>query len=322
MSTRIKNKFYRLLLLPLLLLLVFNACQKEITIELPDAKQKICVEGKIEPGLPPYVILTHNVPYFGATDIAALQNTFVHNAVVKISNGTSIVTLMEYCSQNIPDSILPFVAQFTGVDTASLKNFNYCLYTTFSMLGSKNITYDLSINVEGKSLSSSAKILDPIPLDSTWFKYLKANKKGDSLGFVYAHLTDPPIEGNCYRWLTMRKGKDFSYVVPPGSVFDDKFINGKSFDFAYERGINPNSNEQQTNPEEVGFFKRGDTVIVKFCAIERPVFDFFRQEDIAIYSQGNPFASPTSVPSNVFPREDALGVWCGYGTAMDTVVFK
>src|ERR1051326_814137 len=295
MISRILNtRLHRFLLLPLLLLLSFSSCQKEITVKLPVAKQKICVEGKIEPGIPPYIILTHNVPYFGPTDIQTLQNSFVHGAVIKVSDGSSTVTLNEYCSQSLPDSLLPAVAQFTGVDTALLKSFNYCLYTSFSMIGKKNTTYNLTIDVEGKTLTSTTKILDPIPLDSTWFKYIRVNNTGDSLGFVYAHLTDPPVEGNCYRWLAMRKHKDQSFVAPPGSVFDDKYINGKSFNFAYERGTTPNSTVPDDNNEERGYFKHGDTVIVKFCTIDRPALDFFRQVDVAIYSQGNPFAAPSS----------------------------
>ena len=215
------------------------------------------MDGKIEPGLPPYVILTHNMPYFGPTDINSLQNMFVHNAVIKVSNGAATVTLTEYCSQSLPDSVLPLVAAFTGVDTASFKNFNYCLYTTFNtaVWGTVGTTYNLTIDVDGKSLTSSTTILNPIPLDKTWFKYLKANKQGDSLGFVYAHLTDPPVEGNAYRWLAMRKGKDQSFIAPSGSAFDDKFINGQSFDFAYNRGQVPNSTAPDDNNEEADISK-------------------------------------------------------------------
>jgi hypothetical protein len=318
MFLEIKNKSRKLLLL-LLPLLLFS-CSKDIQVKLPDAEQKICVDGKIEPGNPPFVILTHNIPYFGSTDLNNLPNLFVHNAIVKI-NG---VTLTEFCSQSIPDSILPIVASFTGVDTASLKNFNYCLYTTFNtaIWGTVGTTYNLTIDAEGKSLSSTTTILNPVPLDSVWYKYIRVNNTGDSLGYVFAHLNDPPVEGNCYRWLAMREGKDQSFVAPPGSVIDDKFFNGKSFDFAYNRGSVPNSTAPDDNNEEEGYFKIGDTVVVKYCSIDRATFDFFRQVDVAVYSQGNPFAAPTSVPSNVFPREQALGVWCGYGTFMDTVIFK
>jgi hypothetical protein len=188
--------------------------------------------------------------------------------------------------------------------------------------GAVGVTYNLTIEAEGKSLSSTTTILNPIPLDSTWYRYIKVNNAGDSLGFVYAHFIDPPMEGDCYRWLARRQGKDYSFVAPVGSVFDDKFVNGQSFDFAYSRGEVPNSTAEDDHNEEDGYFKIGDTVIVKYCTIDRATFDFFRQVDVAIYSQGNPFAAPTAVPSNVYPRESALGIWCGYGTYMDTVVFK
>ncbi|MFI5163813.1 MAG: DUF4249 family protein [Bacteroidia bacterium] len=324
MITTIKNRLHRFFWLLASGFWLFSSCQKAITVKLPAAVQKICVDGRIEPGVPPYVILTHNMPYFGPTDVNSLQNMFIHGAVIKISNGTTTVMLTEYCSKSLPDSLLPVIASFTGVDTASLKLFDYCIYTTLNtaVWGAVGKTYNLTISTDGKNLTSSTTILTPIPLDRTWYKYSKTNKAGDSLGFVYAHLSDPPQEGNAYRWLAMRKGKDQSFVSPPGSAFDDKFINGQSFDFAYERGSVPNSTAPDDNNEERGYFKKGDTVIVKFCTIEHTVYDFFRQVDVAIYSQGNPFAAPTSVPSNVYPSSDALGVWCGYGVSKDTVVFK
>src|ERR1041384_883369 len=132
MPARIQNRSHRFCWLLVSCFWLLSACQKEITVDLPEAKQKICVEGKIEPGIPPYVILTHNMPYFGPTDVNALQNMFVHNAIILVSDGTTTDTLHEYCSQSLPDSLLPIVAAFTGVDTASLQTFNYCLYTTFN----------------------------------------------------------------------------------------------------------------------------------------------------------------------------------------------
>jgi len=327
MKAKAKNRFHHFAIYCLVFFVYSStSCQKEIKVKLPDAKQKICVDGKIEPGMPPYVILTHNMPYFGPTDISSLQKMFVHNAVVTVSNGSSTVTLTEFCTQSLPDSLLPIVAAFTGVDTTSLKNFNYCLYTTFnkSVWGSVGKTYNLTVDAEGKHLTSSTSILPPLKLDRVWPKYYKTNKAGDSLGVVFAHATEPQPEGNCYRWLAMRKGRDQSFIAPPGSATEDKFYNGQSFDFAYNRGIASGSTLPEDNiaSDEYGWFKFKDTVIVKFCSIDRASFNFFRGEDVAISSQGNPFAAPSSVPANVFPREDALGIWCGYGTSLDTVVFK
>lgn len=310
--------------LKFILLMMLSSCEKEITVDLPSHTPKICVDGRIEPGMPPFVILTRNIPYFGPTDLSALQNMFVNNAVIKVSNGSVTVQLTEYCTQNIPDSLLPLITAFTGVDTASLKNFNYCIYTTFNttVWGEIGKTYHLSITVEGKSLSATTSILTPIPLDSVWYRYYKTNQKNDSLGFVFAHLTDPPARGNAYRWLAMRKGKDLSFIPPPGSVFDDKYINNQSFDFAYNRGSISGSTAEDDNNEEAGWFKKGDTVIVKFATIDYDVFKFFRQMELAIYNQGNPFSAPASVFSNIQPKQEALGVWCGYGTYLDTVIFR
>ena len=240
-----------------LFVFLLTGCQKEIPIDLPDPIIKICVEGKIEPGLPPYVILTNNMPYFGPTDANTLQNMFVHNAVITISNGVATASMTEFCSQSIPDSLLPIMASFTGVDTASLKAFNYCIYTTFNtaLWGSVGATYNLTVDVNGKHLTSSTTILNPIPLDSVWSKYYKVSDEGDSIGFIGAHLTDPPVAGNAYRWLAMRKGKDFSFQAPFGAVFDDKFINNQSFDFEYNRPIPANQPIPQDELDEAGYYK-------------------------------------------------------------------
>lgn len=304
--------------------LLFSSCQKTITVEIPPAKEKIVVDGRIEAGISPYVILTHNMPYFGNTDLTSIEKLFIHNAVIKVSDGTNTATLTEYCSKSIPDSLLPIVAAFTGVDSTFLRNFNYCIYTTFdpSMMGVTGKTYNLTVDVDGKTLTSSTKILPAIPLDTLWCKYEKTNVAGDSLGFIWGHLTDPVSESNAYRWLAMRQGKDFSFVPPPGAAFDDKFINGQSFDFAYNRGKVQNSTAPDDQNEESGYFKRGDTVVVKFCTIERAAYNFFRQVDELTYNQGNPFASPSSVPTNLYPSADALGLWCAYGVATHTVICK
>jgi hypothetical protein len=300
------------------------SCQKEIQVVLPPATPKIVVEGKIEPGVPPYVILTHNMPYFGPTDINSIQNSFIHNAVVTVSDGTNTVILNEYCSQSLPDSLLPLVASFTGIDTFTLKSFNYCLYTSLnpSIFGQIGRTYSLKIDSDGKTVTASTPILQPIPLDTLWFRYEKLNSVGDSLGFIWAHLTEPGNEYNAYRWLAKRNTKDFSFIAPFNAATDDKFYNGQSFDFDYDRGVVQNSQAQDDNNEERGYFKAGDTVVVKFCTIDHAVYSFYRSLDIIENNNGNPFASPSSVESNVFPKEDALGIWCGYGVSTHTVVCK
>ncbi len=301
-----------------------TSCQKEIQVDLPTYPPKIVVDGKIEPGVPPYVILTYNMPYFGSTDVNAIQNSFIHNASITVSDGSNTATLVEYCSKSLPDSLLPLIASFTGIDPLTLKNFDYCIYTTLNpaLFGQSGKTYTLKILANGKNLTSTTSILPAIPLDTAWIRYEKVNKTGDSLGFMWGHLTEPGNTYNAYRWLTKRNTKDYSFIAPPGAASDDKYYNGQSFDFAYSRGSAQNSDAKDDNNEERGYFKSGDTVVIKFCTIERATYSFYRSLDIILNNNGNPFASPSSVESNIYPKEESLGIWCGYGVATHTVICK
>ena len=59
-------------------LLLFS-CQEEITLDLPQSEDKIVVEGSIENGFPPYVILTKNQGYFDEIDSETYNNLFVND---------------------------------------------------------------------------------------------------------------------------------------------------------------------------------------------------------------------------------------------------
>jgi len=111
--------------------------------------------------------------------------------------------------------------------------------------------------------------------------------------------------------------KDSIFVTPRGSVLEDKFFNGKSFDFGYNRGSVPNSSKDDDNNDERNFFKRGDTIVVKFCSIDRAHFLFWRTEEMQVGNNGNPFGSPAPITSNI---EGGLGIWGGYAVTLDTVI--
>ncbi len=278
-------------LFTLFVLLFFNSCTKDIKIDLPDPKPKIVVDGRIENGDKPVVILTRNAGYFQPVDSNTLINSIITNALVTVSDGIVTDTLKLQLDLT---SIIPLV--YKGAIT-----------------GQAGKTYTLTVVADGKTLTSTTTIPNPVPLDSIWFKLQPPN---DSLGFIWAHLTDPPGRGNAYRWFAKRIGKDAYYIPPLGSAFDDKFIDGKSFDFAYNRGIAPNSSATDDNNKEAGFFKKGDSVSVKFCTISEDAFYFFRAYEAQVFNNGNPFASPQPIPTNIYPQDDALGFWCGYGTSI------
>jgi len=279
--------------------MLLASCEKNVTVDIPQSDPKIVVEGYIENGKNPYVILSHTLPFFGTINYESVLQNGIRNALVTIDNGTTIDTLRDVLD--------------TGV------------YFGLNMVGEMGKHYALRVVTDGHVLTATTFIPPLIPLDSIWFK-VDGNR--DSLGYVWAHLTDPDTLGNCYRWFARRinrytygdlqgEVKYHDFVAPRGSVIEDKFFNGKSFDFGYNRGSIPNSTKDDDNNDERNFFKRGDTIVVRFCTIDRAHFEFWRTEEMQTGNNGNPFGSPAPVTSNI---DGGLGIWGGYGAAYDTII--
>ncbi|MBK6445421.1 MAG: DUF4249 domain-containing protein [Bacteroidetes bacterium] len=280
-------------------------CEKNVTVEIPKADEQIVVEGYIETGQYPFVILSKTLPFFGSinTSTTSLLANTVTGALITLNDGTTIDTLN----------------QLTGID--------YGIYSTARMRGEVGKTYSLTISVNGKTLKAVTSIPNPVVLDSVWWK---VDGQRDSLGFAWAHLTDPDTLGNCYRWFAQRinhytygddigKIKDSTFIAPQGSVFEDKFFNARSFDINAIRGQFLNSQKEDDQNEESIFFKRGDTIVLKFCSIDRSHFEFWRTEETQVGNNGNPFGSPAPITSNI---EGGLGIWGGYATTFDTIIAR
>lgn len=306
---------YNLLFISILLFSL-TGCEKEITIDIPESDPELVVEGFIEPGMPPIVFLSKSIGYFAATDISTLQSMMVKDAEVKINLAGEEYPLDQICINTLPDSILPYVSSLTGVSVEQLKLFDYCFYTSINTMiwGKVNETYTLSVNYNEKNYKSTTRIPQPVALDSIWYK----KKKSDgSLGILWAKLSDP-LGYNAYRIYTKRLGRDDNYIPIWGSVFEDRFFDGKSFDFYFYRGIRANSDDPSDNDSERAYYKEGDTIVLKFCSIDAGVFRFIRDMETEVSNNGNPFAAPTSVKSNI--SGGALGYWGGYGPVYDTIV--
>ena len=54
----------------------FISCQEEITLDISSGENKLVVEGAIENGYPPYVILTKNQGYFDPVNSETYTNLF------------------------------------------------------------------------------------------------------------------------------------------------------------------------------------------------------------------------------------------------------
>lgn len=275
----------------ILALLFFFSCRKDVTLKLPAYKQRVVIEASIETGSPAIVFLSYSVPYFSNFDFSAPQNAFIKGATVVVSDGVQSETLTE-------------VAPGTGY-----------IYLGNKITGQVGKRYTLSVTVDGNTYSTSTSILNPPKLDSVYFK-----QDHDSLGFIWQHFQEPAGLGDCYRWMAKRLGRDQFYAAPFNSVFDDKFVDGKAFDFGYNRGPQPNEIQSNREDPERGYYKRGDTVVVKFSRIGINEYNFWKTYYLNKTSNSNPFSAPTNIKSMFGDENSAFGAFVGYGISLDTLI--
>lgn len=287
-----------ILLLSYMILLI-SACEKDITVDLPQPELKIVVDGAIETGGTPYVLLSKNAPYFAPVDTISLSQYLVHNAIVTVSDGIKTDTLKEW--------------------------FKTGYYAGSGIIGEEGKYYRLDVTAEGKKLWAITKIPVPKALDSAVFQRESAD---DTIGRFIGHLSDPDSIGNYYRVMTRRMNTKyyvkniFGKMAPPDyypsfGSYDDRLFNGKKFEFRISRGSPANQPDEGRDRNR---FKVGDTVSIKWISITKETYDFWRTLDVTVNNNGNPFAAPVTIKSNI--QGQGLGAWSGYGPTYLTVIAK
>ncbi len=281
--------------------IAFMSCEKNINFELKNTDQLLVVDAQIENNKFPTVILTRSFDYFSRIDTSLLAGIFVHNAVITISNGTITHQLKELA--------FPLGGGYIGyiyiIDSTHLA-------TAFA--GEFNKKYDLSIRVNGKQYTASTTIplLTKYP-DSMWFKQAPMNPDTNKR-VLMVRTTDPPGLGNYIRYFTKKNSGGF--LPGQNSVFDDAVIDGTTYSLQVDPGVDNNNRL----PADSNFFKRGDTVTLKICNIDKATYTFWNTWEFSQQSVGNPFAQPNKVIGNI--NNGALGAFYGYAAWFKTLIAK
>jgi hypothetical protein len=279
---------------------LLTGCEKKVTFDLEESSPVTVVDGSIEDGQPPVIILSHSFDYFSEINPQLLLNSFIHDAEVTISDGIRTEKLKEY-------------------SYALAANTRIYYYTADSTLGSNlfrgalNTSYTLEIKSAGKVFTAVTSIPALAKkVDSLWWKKPPVTKD-TTKAIVMARVTDPPGFGNYIRYFTRLNNEPFH----PGftSAYDDQIIDGTTYDVEVEKGVDRNA---AIDLEEYAFFHRDDTVTVKFTNIDRATFDFWRTMEYSYSSIGNPFSTPTRVLGNI--KGGALGYFGGYAVQYKTLI--
>ena len=308
------SRFTASALATLFIFILSYGCTKVIEVELPDSEPFLVVEGSIRNGEMPLVLLSKSSGYFDPISVS-LEGIYLAGATVTVSVDGVPYILDEICTDDLTTSALEDVANALGLDSDILLDSPICAYTSFDeleLVGNFGSVYDLNVIYESIEVSSSSKLQNLVPIDTAYFQ-IPSTATNDSLGLIATSYTDPDTLGNSYRWSSRRVSKDPSFIYPLGSAWDDSFGNGVPFEFSAFRY----SDDFNSEPDgEAGFWKSGDTVIVRFESIDKAAYSAIMTFEASVSAQGNPFAPPTNVESNI---DGGLGWWIAYSASVDTV---
>lgn len=292
-----KKKFNIILSLTICTFLI--SCEKNIDFETQKQEPSLVVDGVIEDGKAPQIILTKSLDYFSNITAQIALSSFAHNAVVTINNGTQTHQLKEYEQ----DLGLGFKAYYYSIDSLNLST---------AFLGEQNKTYNLKITFEGKDYTAQTIIPQLTKTcDSLWWR--KQPNNNDTNAILVGRFTDPVGLGNYIRYFTKVNSEPF--YAGPKSAFDDQVVDGKVYNIDIDRGLDKN---KEIDFAKDNIFKRGDTVTLKFCNTDKATYNFWNTWEFAFQAIGNPFSTPNKVLGNI--SNNALGSFCGYSCQYKTFI--
>jgi hypothetical protein len=273
-------------LLYLMLVAMVSGCVPESDFESVHYEPKLVIDGSIESGGFARVVLSKSASYFMAIDSANIRDLFMSTAKVTVSNGidSEVLTLRR-------DDLA----------------FPPYVYEGTSLKGEAGKTFTLTVEADGELYTARTTIPSPARLNKLWFE-LSPGK--DSLGYVYAQLNDPADETNYYRTFTERLQQDTRFIPVYLSAMDDRYFDGEQFTFTILRGP-----DNYTDNTDDLYFRRGDSVRIKLCSMDKAHFDFWRTVERELYVTGNPFSSSGNKIISNIEGDRALGVWGGYGVS-------
>ncbi len=279
-------------------ILLLVSCEKNIDLNLREPEKIVVVDASIENNMPPVVVLTNSFDYYSKIDLQLLAGAFIHDADVSISDGTQTYKLKEFSI----DSGAGIQLFYYSIDTAN---------GAAQLTGQLNTLYNLKIISQGKEYIASTTIpeLTKTP-DSLWWKPAPFNADTGNV-VVMVKATDPPGLGNYIRYFTKKNSDRF--LPGENSVYDDQVIDGSTYEIRVDPGIDRNN---KISFDE-NYFRRGDTVTLKLCNIDRVTYRFWLTMEFAYQSIGNPFASPNKVLGNI--SNGALGAFSGYAAFYKTI---
>lgn len=288
-------KSFRYILYSGFAFMLLSSCEKEITVDLPPAKQSLVVEASINQLFPNlnYVFISRTIDYFNPD----LSLNGVRNAEVYITpgivNGSDTTwdtanRIQMFDINNVP-LVDSFLQGFSGI---------YVNPLLFPQVG---VPYKLDIDAEGQHISGVTTIPRVTEIDTVFWK--QEIEDNDTDMYVTFEFFDGPEQNN-YR-LAIHNDPN-AILLGWGAAqsfrtFDDAYINNGKRPYTFFRP-----------------FDYGDTLNLYLSSMGRKEYLFW-QSFVQAAGNGGPFATPLNVKSNI---SGAIGSFTGHGVSFRRQILR
>lgn len=289
-------------------------------IDIPNYDNKIVVEGRIYTNEFPVVILSKTQDIYAPTDLSSYLTSFISDANVYMTIDGDSVQLNPFPISDLPQESISTISEILELEPEEVVLLPIMVYSTLdsNFVGKVGKTHRLSILHEGNYVYGETNLLNPVSLNSL---YWKPDDYEPDYGRSIATFYDPTTTNDAYFW-EVKRIHDFNgspidtyFKRPSGGYIRDKYWNGTYRVLDYG---NPHKRKDTTHLEEYRrFYRKFDKVVVRFSKMEYEIYEFFRTRREQIDNQGSPFASPLNVKTNI--KGQAVGIWAGFSPWYDTL---
>lgn len=237
------------IMMPLLCVLLFTACEKEIDFDYHEIAPLVVVEGRV-----------------------TNEGTEVH------------ITKSRSVTDSVRGKTLPGATVVITCDghqeTLSYHPADDCYKS--AMKGQAGKTYQLSIDFEGKHYESASTMPAPAPIISTQFYWMKVLEERLLVNVLWA--TDPRPDVRDYYYFRMDRRSSHPHVLAKiknhpkpyrWNVFDDRG-NPPGFVFRDIHCMMERTAEEDKEDDWDRILYAGDTITMQLMTIDQPTYDYFR----------------------------------------------
>lgn len=255
--------------------------ENDIDLELPAYEPEMVVECYLQPGRDITLTLIEGNayldPYLNTT--TGLPNLqLISGAIVTVSYGGTTDTLSNSIGGDIDGKL-----------------FNYTNGSPFPALYNTPISLRIEDPATGRIATATTEIIPNIPIDSTWI-----DEGTGPEAIVLTSVTDPTGTENFYRRM-LHVDSLLGSNIDQDFVVDDQFVSENG---AIIFGSGPG-------------WDSGDTLITTIWTINEEYYRFYTSVDDAVNSNGNPFAVPSPIISNIVGGK---GIFTGLTFDRDTIL--